>query len=554
MFPPHQRSLFMTAQTPILPPLVPENAPFSPEQRAWLNGFFAGLLSLDGGVQSLSRDAATALLGSPLPGETPAAAEEEDDGAPWHDASLPIGERMELAEGKPLKRRMFAAMAQQDCGQCGYLCESYSAAIAAGEEKKLNLCVPGGKETTRMLKKLYEELDGGGAVAQPAAAPTPAAPAMEPGRSRETPVEDVFLSKRAINGEGSNRETNHVEIDLSECGLTYEPGDSFGLFATNAPELCDAVAARLGASPETEASHDGHTLPLKVWLAEKVSLGAAPDALFELLAAYVDGPDDKQKLARLAQGEDPDGDLEALDVLAALEKFPDALPPVAEFLGALDPLQPRLYSISSALSADPGKVSLTVAAVRYRIADRTRLGLASTYLADRVGPGDRLKVYVQKAHGFALPKDGATPIVMVGPGTGIAPFRSFLRERRATSAAGGAWLFYGHQHEATDYYYREELEELQAAGALTRLSLAWSRDGAQKVYVQDRMREAGAELWDWLQKGAHFYVCGDAKRMAADVEKALVEVCATHGGKSPDDAKAFVAELKKTGRYQADVY
>lgn len=546
----------MTAQSQILPPLVPENAPFSDEQRAWLNGFFAGLLSMDGGMQALSRDAATALLGSPLPGE--AAPAEEDDGAPWHDASLPIDERMELAAGKPVKRRMFAAMAQQDCGQCGYLCESYSAAIATGEEKKLNLCVPGGKETTRMLKKLFEELDGGAAPAKPAAAPTPApapAPAAAaPGRSRETPVEAAFLSKRAVSGAGSDKETNHIEIDLSGCGLTYEPGDSFGLFATNAPELCAAVAARLGVAEDVEISHDGHTLPLGTWLAERVALGAAPDALFELLGAYVESSDDKQTLAKLAEGEDPDGDLDTLDVLAALEKFPDATPPAAELLGALDPLQPRLYSISSALSADPGKVSLTVAAVRYRIGDRTRLGLASTYLSDRVAPGDRLKVYVQKAHGFALPKDGAVPIVMVGPGTGIAPFRSFLRERRATSAAGGAWLFYGHQHEATDYYYRDELAELQAAGALTKLSLAWSRDGAEKVYVQDRMRDAGAELWSWLQKGAHFYVCGDAKRMAADVEKALAEVVATHGGKSAEEAKAFVASLKTAGRYQADVY
>ena len=543
----------MTAQTLILPPLVPENAPFSPEQRAWLNGFFAGLLSLDGGAQALSRDAATALLGSPLPGEAPLAAPEEDDGAPWHDASMPLDERMKLADGRPLRRRMMAAMAQQDCGQCGYLCDSYADAIAKGDESKLNLCVPGGKETSRMLKKLREELEGG-APAKPAAVVAPAVPAVEPGRSREAPAVAAFLSKRAVSGAGADKETNHIEIDLSACGLTYEPGDSLGLFAANAPELCASVAARLGLAPDAAVTHGGETLPLGVWLADKASLGAAPDALFELLGAYAENPDDKAKLARLAEGEDPDGDLETLDVLAALEKFPAANPPAAEFLAALDPLQPRLYSISSALSADPGKVSLTVAAVRYRIGDRDRLGLASTYLADRVADGAPLKVYVQKAHGFALPRDGATPVIMVGPGTGIAPFRSFLRHRMATSAPGGAWLFYGHQHEATDFYYREELEELQAKGALTKLSLAWSRDGARKVYVQDRMREAGAELWNWLAKGAHFYVCGDAKRMAADVEKALVEVAAAHGGLSPDAAKTFVADLKKAGRYQADVY
>ncbi len=538
----------MTAQTPVLPPILPENAPFSPEQRAWLNGFFAGLLSLDGGVQPLSPDAAKALLGSPLPGQ--AQPVEEDDGAPWHDASMPLDERLRLADGRPLRRRMMAAMAQQDCGQCGYLCESYADALAKGEEKKLNLCGPGGKETQRLLKKLALELKGGGAPtaeAAPAAAPV----ADAPGRSRENPVEAAFLSRRRLNAEGSDKETHHVEIDLSESGLSYEPGDSFGLFASNARELCALVAARLGGAMDDLVSHAGETLPLATWLADKASLGAAPDALFELLGTYAEDAADKARLARLADGEDPDGDLETLDVLAALEKFPDAKPPLAEFLATLEPLQPRLYSISSALSADPGKVSLTVDAVRYRVGDRMRLGLASTYLADRVSPGDRLKVYVQKAHGFALPKDGSTPIVMVGPGTGIAPFRSFLRERRATGATGGAWLFFGHQREATDFLYREELAELQQAGALTTLSLAWSRDGAEKVYVQDRMREAGAELWSWLERGAHFYVCGDAKRMAVDVEKALSDIVSEHGAR---DGKAFVAELRKVGRYQADVY
>lgn len=542
----------MTVQTPILPPLIPENAPFSPEQRAWLNGFFAGILSLDGGgPQALSRDAATALLGSPLPGEAQAAPAEEDDGAPWHDASMPIDERMELAKDRPVVRKMFAAMAQQDCGQCGYLCETYSAALAKGEETKLNLCVPGGKETQRMLKKLAAELEGGAASAPHVAAP--AAPTIELGRSREHPVEATFLSRLRLNGEGSDKETNHVEIDLSTCGLTYEPGDSFGLFATNCSELAGLVAARLGVSTEEPVAHDGQTLPLGVWLSEKVSLGAAPDALFEMLGLAARDPDDKTKLARLAEGEDPDGDLASLDVLAALEKFPSVTPAPAEFLAALDPLQPRLYSISSALSADPGKVSLTVDSVRYRIADRMRKGLASTYLADRVETGSKLKVYVQKAHGFALPTSGETPIIMVGPGTGVAPFRSFLRARRATSATGGAWLFFGHQREASDFFYRDELAELQAAGALTKLSLAWSRDGDAKVYVQDRMREAGAELWSWLDKGAHFYVCGDAKRMAADVEKALVEIASVHGGKG-EGAKGFIADLKKAGRYQADVY
>jgi sulfite reductase (NADPH) flavoprotein alpha-component len=217
-------------------------------------------------------------------------------------------------------------------------------------------------------------------------------------------------------------------------------------------------------------------------------------------------------------------------------------------------LAPRLYSISSSPKTVPGQVSLTVDAVRYRIGPRQRHGVASTFLADRIAPGATLKAYVQRAHGFALPADPATPIIMVGPGTGIAPFRAFLQERAAIKAPGRNWLFFGHQKQATDFFYEEELWAMKAAGQLDRLTLAWSRDGAEKVYVQDRMRETGADLWRWIAEGAHFYVCGDAKRMAKDVEAALVDIVARHGARSVDEAIAFVSGLKKVGRYQADVY
>ena len=185
---------------------------------------------------------------------------------------------------------------------------------------------------------------------------------------------------------------------------------------------------------------------------------------------------------------------------------------------------------------------------------RRRLGVASTFLAERARVGESVRVYVQKAHDFALPRDPATPIIMVGPGTGVAPFRAFLQERAAIKAPGKSWLFFGHQRMTTDFFYREELDALRDSGALTRLSLAWSRDGDRKFYVQDRMREVGDALWRWLAEGAHFYVCGDAKRMAKDVEAALVDIVARHGARSTDEAIAFVAALKKNGRYQADVY
>src|SRR5579872_1507828 len=224
------------------------------------------------------------------------------------------------------------------------------------------------------------------------------------------------------------------------------------------------------------------------------------------------------------------------------------------FVEALEPLQPRLYSISSSHNATPGKLSLTVDCVRYVIGKRKRLGLASTFLAERVKPGEKVAAYVQRAHGFALPKDPKVPIIMIGPGTGIAPFRAFLLDRRATGATGRNWLFFGHQRSDFDFFYSDELNAMKTAGLLTRLSLAWSRDGAKKFYVQDRMREVGRELWAWLAEGAHVYVCGDAKRMAKDVERALVDIVAQHGARSTDEAISFVGELKKKGKYQQDVY
>jgi sulfite reductase (NADPH) flavoprotein alpha-component len=217
-------------------------------------------------------------------------------------------------------------------------------------------------------------------------------------------------------------------------------------------------------------------------------------------------------------------------------------------------MQPRLYSISSSPKRTPGQISLTVDSVRYVVGKRQRLGVASTFLADRVAADTKVKVYVQKAHNFALPQDSTKPIIMVGPGTGIAPFRAFLQERQAVNAPGKNWLFFGHQHVTSDFFYKDELEALRKTGVLTRLSLAWSRDDATKFYLQDRMREVGAALWQWLAEGVHFYVCGDAKRMAKDVEAALVDIVAQHGARSIDEAVAFVGNLKKVGRYQADVY
>jgi sulfite reductase (NADPH) flavoprotein alpha-component len=527
--------------TPRIPSLIPESAPFTPEQRTWLNGLFAGMISLDESVTPLSNEEAAKLL----PGVV-APAPEEDDGAPWHDPAMPLPDRMKLADGKPLPRRMMAAMAQQDCSQCGYNCKDYADALFSKKEERLNLCVPGGKETARMLKNLYAELGQSPPAAKAEAAP---APVSAPGRSRDNPVLATFVSRYRLNKEGSEKETWHIEFDLAESGLDYTVGDSFGVYPANDPLLVEAVIAALDAPADFPIG--GRTL--REVLADGVSLSPAPDMLFQLIS-YLTGGERKKKALALAEGHDPDGDAATLDVLAALQKFPGIRPDPEAFIEALDPLQPRVYSISSSLKCNPGRVSLTVDAVRYKVGDRTRLGVASTFLGGRIAPGDKIKVYVQKAQHFALPADPNKPIIMIGPGTGLAPFRAFLQERQATDAPGPNWLYFGHQRSDYDFFYEDELKAIRKSGLLTRLTLAWSRDGKEKIYVQHRMRDDGRDLWEWLSKGAHVYVCGDALRMAKDVERALIDVVAEHGKRSPEDAARYVAELKKNDRYQADVY
>jgi sulfite reductase (NADPH) flavoprotein alpha-component len=542
------------APPPQPPSLLPESAPFTPEQRAWLNGFFAGLISVDGSaVTPLSPAESAALMAGALPKPNDPVADGDDADAPWHDQTLPLAERMKLAAGRPLRRRLMAAMAQQDCGQCGYNCQDYSDAISRKTEERLNLCVPGGKETARMLKTLYAEVGAPPPAAPAVIAKTPApAVTVAPspaGRSRDNPALATFLSRTRLNKPGSAKETWHIELDLEGSGIDYVVGDSFGIFPANDPSLADAVIAALDAPADFPIG--GRTL--REVLIDGVSLGPAPDMLFQLYS-YITGGTRRQAAKALSSGENPDGDAETLDVLAAIQKFRGTRPDPEAFIEALDPLQPRLYSIASSPKIDPHKVALTVDAVRYPIGARTRLGVASTFFADRIASGDKVRAYVQRAQHFGLPADPSLPIIMIGPGTGVAPFRAFLYERMATKAPGRNWLFFGHQHSAHDFFYEDELAGMKAARVLSRLTLAWSRDAKEKIYVQDRMRDVGRDLWAWLADGAHVYVCGDAKHMAKDVEAALIEVVATFGVRSTNEAIGFVAEMKKSGRYQQDVY
>ena len=311
--------------------IIPSSAPFSEAQRSWLNGFFVGLLSSDGPAP-LSAEQGAAVFQGPT-------GDGDDGEAPWHDQTMPIADRMKLAEGRPLRRRMMAAMAQQDCGQCGYNCNDYSDAIAGKAEVRLNLCVPGGKETARMLKTLNEELAKAPAASSATAVPAVAVSVVtaEPGRSRDNPIAATFLSRRLLNKVGSEKETWHIDFDLSGCGLDYVVGDSFGIFASNDLGHVDQIIALLGASHTTEIR--GKTL--REVLTTDVSLAPAPDSLFELIS-FITGGAQREKARALAQGEDPDGDAATLDVMAALQKFSGVRPHPEAFVEALEALQPRL--------------------------------------------------------------------------------------------------------------------------------------------------------------------------------------------------------------------
>jgi sulfite reductase (NADPH) flavoprotein alpha-component len=506
-------------------PKLPEEAPFSAPQRAWLNGYFAGMMGGDTGT--------AAAASAPIA--------EED--FPWHDPAYGLDERLALAKDRALPRRLMAAMAQLDCGQCGYLCQSYGEALASGAEKSLGKCVPGGKETSKALRALMAEAPAAAAPAIKAEAAHP------PGRLI---AEAVFKAAMPLNGEGSAKDTRHVVFDLSGTGLEYRPGDAFGLYAPIDPALAASVVATLGADPAQMVERDGRNLTLGEMLSTVLDIARPGDSVVETMMKHA-AAEDRDGLAKILDGA-ADAPLADPDLLDLLLKFPAVRPPLDELLASLEELQPRLYSIASSPRAHEGEVHLTIGVVRYKRNDRARQGVASTFLAERHPPGAKLRCFVQPAHGFRLPEDMSKPVIMIGPGTGIAPFRAFLEERHATKAPGKNWLFFGDQHEACDFIYRDEIAAFRAGGTLTRLDLAFSRDGAKKVYVQDRMREAGAELWAWLNEGAHIYVCGDASRMARDVDAALREIVAAQGGMDEAATKAFVQKLAADKRYQRDVY
>ncbi|TAL00123.1 MAG: sulfite reductase subunit alpha, partial [Verrucomicrobia bacterium] len=370
---------------------------------------------------------------------------------------------------------------------------------------------------------------------------------------KKNPFPSPLLTNLKLNGDGSAKDTRHFEFSLEGSGLTYEAGDALCVRPTNCAELAEEILRALGCSGEEAVpDRDGKDVSLREALVHHYEITRIPNPFLKAMAersgdaelTKLSSPDANGELSKFLYGR------EIIDLLHAHRNAKFA---PKEFVALLRKLQPRLYSISSSPKAHPGQVHLCVGVVRYDSLGRPRKGVCSTFLAERVPAGGVVPVFTHSNKAFRPPAPDA-PLIMVGPGTGIAPFRGFLEERQAVGAKGKNWLFFGDQKSSTDFLYREQMESLRKSGVLTRLDLAWSRDQSEKVYVQTKMLEHAKEVWTWLEQGAAFCVCGDASRMAKDVDAALHQVIERAGGKSPEQAAEYVKQLKAAKRYARDVY
>ena len=376
---------------------------------------------------------------------------------------------------------------------------------------------------------------------------------------KNNPFPARLVDRRRLSSAASQKDTQHFSVSLAGSGLTYKCGDSLGVFPTNNPAAVAALLKAAGFTGDEAVTipKDPAPIALREAWAKRVALNGPTYKFVQLLHDRATAADQKEALAaRLAEA-DPEKKkawLEQREFVDLFEEFPSARPSAQEVVELQRKLMPRLYSISSAPSRYPDEIHLTVAVVRYETNGRPREGVCSSYLADRARMEQPdLPIFVAESH-FGLPADDNVPVIMVGPGTGVAPFRSFVMDRATRGAKGPNWLFFGDQRKEHDFLYADEWAAYLASGALTRLDTAFSRDQAAKVYVQDRMRENAAELWKWIQQGAYFYVCGDAKRMAKDVDAALHAIVSEQGGMTPEAAVDWVKQFKKDGRYQRDVY
>ena len=371
--------------------------------------------------------------------------------------------------------------------------------------------------------------------------------------SRKNPFPGRLLVNRRLNSPDSEKDTRHFEISIEGSGLTYEVGDSMAVYPTNDPDLVDEVLEALDAKGDEEiAGNRGMPTTLREGLLRDYSITQVTPKFLKAIAQRASAAPLLNELLEAERRHDLETYLWGLEVIDFLVEHPSITFAPQEFVALLPKLQPRLYSIASSLKVCPRAVHFIVDIVKYRSHGRMRKGVCSTFLADRCSHSPA--PMFPTASKFRLPEDGNLPLIMVGPGTGVAPFRAFLQERQAVGACGKTWLFFGSHREKSDFFYKADFDKFLADGILTRLDTAFSRDQAHKIYVQDRMMGASGELWKWLEEGAHFYVCGDARRMAKDVDAALRQIVQQESGKNAEEANEYVERLKSEKRYKRDVY
>ena len=534
-------------------PQIPDNAPFAPSQRQWINGYLAGLFSgrsqsataetprsslgpilflwgtQTGGAEGLAKkfakDAkirgfeATALgLDASSPADLASQSRTCIITSTYGDGDMPDNaqsywDALNSDAAPNLENLSFSVLSLGDRNytqfcKAGILFDERLAALGA---KRIQPRVDCDVDEEALGHQWFADLMKTLAPDSTAASAAHSGETEAVTYSKNNPFHAVLKSNLRLTGDDSAKETRHFEIVLEGSGLDYEVGDALGVVPSNCPDIVAEILTATGlAGDEPVQLKDGSTTALRQALINRLDLSSFNSAL-------------------------PASGISAQDLVSPLRS-----------------LQHRLYSISSSPKAHPGEVHLTVGIVRYELDGRPCKGVCSTFLAERADGG--VPVFIHKSPGFRLPADTTRPVIMVGPGTGIAPFRAFLEERRATAPDSKNWLFFGDQHVATDFLYRAELETLFSEGVLTHLDTAFSRDQSEKIYVQNRMLENAARLWEWLGNGAHIYVCGDAKRMAKDVDAALLQIVSEQGGLATEAAQAFINQLKSEKRYQRDVY
>ena len=382
----------------------------------------------------------------------------------------------------------------------------------------------------------------------------PPKPASGSHWTRQNPFPGKLVVNRRLSSEDSEKDTRHFEIDLTNWGLSFEPGDSVAIYPTNDPNLVNQILRALGAIGDEQVTAGKVQKPLREALLRDFSITQPTPKFLKAIAERASAAPMLKELLHPDRKHDLQNYLWGAEVIDFLLDHPSAKFTPNEFVGLLTKLQPRLYSVASSLRVFPDCVHLIVDVVQYETRGRIRKGVCSTFLAERADQVS-VPVYPSSAKHFHMPEDSSVPLIMIGPGTGIAPFRAFLQERQAVGAKGKNWLFFGAQREKCDYSYKEDWEKYSRNGLLTKLDCAWSRDQAHKIYVQNKMLEHAAEIWKWIDgEGAQFFVCGDARRMAKDVDAALRKIVQEQGGKSVDDANAYVEKLKSDKRYKRDVY